>query len=121
MKNILIVGTDYDILTCTAKSLDGENTTSYLAQNVEDAIEQISTNMFDIIVSDFSLENKSVLDLLSFLKRNKQFQFPPVIIYSSKSKMTIQNLTESVRYPKLRIVSKLEVEDLKNSTSLLLS
>lgn len=101
--NILIIEDNPDLLQAVSETLENDSRTLTTCLTVEEAKNVLNQNsIFDLIISDFQLEQYDCSYVLEHLKKNDKFI--PTIIYSASPKCSIDS---KIDYPALvAILSK---------------
>jgi two-component system chemotaxis response regulator CheY len=83
---LFLIVDDYDqmrsIIISNLKTLGYSNMIT--AQNGEDAIKKLSSNPVNIILSDWNMPQMTGLELLTWVRKDKKYQFTPFIMITAE-------------------------------------
>ena len=88
---ILLVEDEKFILECMAQILTQEGYSVYTADNYEEAIEIISTENLNLIISDIMLPYIGGFDILDFVKSDPKKKNIPVILITGMDEGILEN------------------------------
>lgn len=84
MRRVLIVEDDSTQLESLSHLLATRDVETVLAGSAAECISHLGTGIFDCMVLDLNLPDRSGLDLLEKLSQDESLSFPPVIVYTGK-------------------------------------
>ena len=84
MRRVLIVEDDSTQLESLMHLLATRDVETVLARSAAECLEHLGEGLFDCLVLDLNLPDRSGLDLLEKLSQDESLSFPPVIVYTGK-------------------------------------
>lgn len=84
MRRVLIVEDDVNQLESLQRLLATRDVETLHARSAAECLDKLSSGIFDCMVLDLKLPDKSGLDLLEQLSLDEAVSFPPVIVYTGK-------------------------------------
>ncbi len=91
VKELLIVEDDKNTRKSIKVLIGGSDVRITEAETGKDAVKKIKSQKFDCIVLDLGLPDMAGEDLLEKLKKDKNIELPPVIVYTGKELTKIEN------------------------------
>ncbi len=92
MKQLLFVDDEPNFLAAMQRMLrkDQDKWQAFFAESVQEALQLVTTNNFDVILSDYQMPGKSRFDLLATLQNNRATRAIPVIILTGSGEKHIR-------------------------------
>lgn len=114
-KKVLIVEDEEVLSSVLAKKLEQSDCEVWVAQNGEEAMENIDDQEFDVIILDIIMPKKSGFDVLNYL-RDVDMDIPVLVLSNLSQQSDIETL-EDMGVQKYFVKSNIDLEDVADYVS----
>lgn len=111
---ILFIDDEAEIVMSLLNHFEADDISTLGATTLEDAVHQLNTEKFNLIVTDFNLDaGNNALNLINFISRNPTLTGkPPIIVYSGRNESYLEERIPRNEHPGVSFICKPDLEGL---------